>query len=127
MFLDSIAAPVAAAGLLGFRHGVDYVHIAAIADLTGSARRPTHAIGLAITYGLGHAAVVVALGALSVWFGMVLPKGSDQILEGAVGCTLVVLGAYVLTSLFRSPATARPMSRFELLRRTGVSLRSLLG
>jgi high-affinity nickel permease len=119
MIQAGVATAVAAAALLGFRHGVDYDHVAAIADLTGSARRPAHAVGLAVLYGLGHSTIVTVLGALSVWFGMVLPKGSDQLLESAVGFTLVVLGAYVLSVLIRNPGDLRPATRFELLRRAG--------
>ncbi len=117
MIYEGVATATTAAALLGFRHGVDYDHVAAIADLTGTARRPTQAVGVAILYGLGHATIVTVLGAASVWFGMVLPKGSDQVLEGAVGCTLIVLGAYVLSAIVRDPRHARPATRFELVRR----------
>jgi high-affinity nickel permease len=110
---------LAAAALLGFRHGVDYDHVAAIADLAGAAKRPAQAVGLAVLYGLGHSTIVTVLGAISVWFGRVLPKGSDQILMGAVGCTLIVLGAYVLSAMFRGAPDARPATRFELIRRAG--------
>jgi len=125
MLHQGVAAAIAAAAVLGFRHGVDYDHVAAITDLAGAARRPAHAVGLAILYGLGHSTIVTILGAVSVWFGMVLPKGSDQILEGAVGCTLIVLGAYVLTAIFRTPSGARPATRLELIRRAGRWFRSL--
>jgi len=119
MIEGGVATAVAAAGLLGLRHGVDYDHVAAITDLTGAARRPAHAVGLAVLYGLGHATIVTMLGALSVAFGMVLPKGSDQVLESVVGCTLVVLGAYVLSAIVRGPRDIRPATRFELIRRAG--------
>lgn len=126
MLHEGVATAIAAAALLGFRHGVDYDHVAAITDLTGAARRPAHAIGLAVTYGLGHSAIVTILGAAAICFGMVLPKGSDRILEGAVGCTLIVLGAYVLSTMIRSPHGVRPATRFELIRRAGRYLKSLI-
>jgi len=125
MLHQGVATAIAAAAVLGFRHGVDYDHVAAISDLASAARRPAHAVGLAVSYGLGHATIVSILGAVSVCFGMVLPKGSDRILEGAVGCTLIVLGAYVLSAIFRTPNGTRPATRFELIRRTGRWLRSL--
>src|SRR5579885_1280590 len=124
MLYEGVATATAAAALLGFRHGVDYDHVAAIADLTGTARRPSQAIGVAVLYGLGHATIVTVLGAVSVWFGMAMPKLSDQILEGAVGCTLVVLGAYVLSAIIRGPRDVRPPTRFELIRRAGRWLNS---
>jgi high-affinity nickel-transport protein len=126
MIHNGVAPALAAAALLGFRHGVDYDHVAAIADLAGAAKRPAQAIGLALLYGLGHSTIVTVLGAISVWFGRVLPKGSDQILEGAVGCTLIVLGAYVLSAIFRSAPEARPATRFELIRRAGRWTKSLI-
>jgi len=123
---NGIAPALAAAALLGFRHGVDYDHVAAIADLAGAAKRPAQAIGLALLYGLGHSTIVTVLGATSVWFGRVLPKGSDQILEGAVGCTLIVLGAYVLSAFFSGAPEARPATRFELIRSAGRWTKSLI-
>jgi high-affinity nickel permease len=126
MIQGGVAAAVAAAAVLGFRHGVDYDHIAAITDLTAASRRPAHGIWLAILYGLGHSTIVTLLGALSIAFGMVLPKGSDKVLEGVVGFTLIVLGIYVLSAIIRGDSSARPATRFELLRRTGRWLKSKL-
>ena len=107
MLNDGVAPALAAAAVLGFRHGVDYDHVAAIADLAGASQRPAQGVGLAVVYGLGHSTIVIVLGGISVWFGMVLPKRSDQILETAVGCTLIVLGAYVLSAIFRGTLDAR--------------------
>jgi high-affinity nickel permease len=126
MIHNGVAAALAAAALLGFRHGVDYDHVAAIADLAGAAKRPAQAVGLALFYGLGHSSIVSVLGAISVWFGRVLPKGSDQILEGVVGCTLIVLGAYVLSAIYRGAPDARPATRFELIRGAGRWVKSLI-
>lgn len=126
MVEGGVAAAVAAAAVLGFRHGVDYDHVAAITDLAGAARRPAQAVWLAILYGLGHSTIVTILGALSVGFGMVLPKGSDKILEGTMGCTLIVLGAYVLSTIVRGDPGVRPATRFELIRRAGRWIKSLI-
>ena len=124
MLNDGVAPALAAAAVLGFRHGADYDHVAAIADLAGASKRPAQGVGLAVVYGLGHSTVVIVLGGISVWFGMVLPKRSDQILEAAVGCTLIVLGAYVLSALFRGTPDARPATRFELIRSAGGRIKS---
>jgi high-affinity nickel permease len=114
-----LVAAISAAALLGFRHGVDYDHIAAIADLSGTARHPREAIGLSVVYGLGHCVIVVILGAAAIWFGTILPRSSHRILQGAVGCTLIVLGAFVLSAIFRSHVAKHPVTRAEVLRRTG--------
>jgi len=126
MVQGAVATAVAAAAVLGFRHGVDYDHVAAISDLTAAAPRPAQGIWLAILYGLGHSTIVTFLGALSIAFGMVLPKGSDKILESAVGFTLIVLGAYVLSAIFRGEPGVRPATRFELVRRAGRWMRSFV-
>jgi high-affinity nickel permease len=125
MVHDGLAAAVAAATMLGFRHGVDYDHVAAIADLTGAADRPSRAVGLAILYGLGHATIVTILGAISIAFGAVLPKGTDQLLESLVGLTLVVLGSYVIGAVVRDGWRSRPATRLELIRRASCRVVSL--
>jgi hypothetical protein len=119
MINSGLAAAIVAAALLGFRHGIDYDHVAAITDLTASARRPARAVWLAISYGLGHAAIVMLLGAAAIAFGVVLPHGLDRIMESAVGCTLVVLGTYVLSAIASGRRGARPATRIELMRRGG--------
>jgi high-affinity nickel-transport protein len=135
---------------LGFRHGFDWDHIAAITDITSTtsashteadvpvgapmpahgheaaelrghqhdhraeapgplhalvesrfAHEERHAIGLATLYALGHASVVVALGIAALILGAVLPDWVDPILEKVVGVTLVLLGVWVLFSVYQ--------------------------
>ncbi|HVN64611.1 MAG TPA: hypothetical protein VMT58_08225 [Candidatus Binataceae bacterium] len=112
-----VTAAIVAAALLGFRHGVDYDHVAAIADLTASTPHPRRAVWLAILYGLGHALAIVILGALAVGFGAFLPASSDRIAETLVGITLVVLGCFVLNALATNPGGVPPVTRFVLISR----------
>jgi hypothetical protein len=151
---------------LGFRHGFDWDHIAAITDITSTtsaghteadvpARAPMpahghepeelrghahehaaapsaihalgesrfaheerHAIGLATLYALGHASVVFVLGVLALVLGTVLPEWVDPILQRVVGVTLVLLGAWVLFSVYqyvRGKGDFRLRSRWMLL------------
>ena len=152
---------------LGFRHGFDWDHIAAITDITSTttaghaevdvpARSPVtphghdagemrahvhqhaaggpsaahafgesrfaheqrHAIGLASLYALGHASVVVLLGALALTLGAVLPDWVDPILEKVVGVTLLLLGAWVIYSVVqyvRGKGEFRLRSRWMLV------------
>ncbi len=53
---------VVTAFVFGLRHGIDWDHLAAITDLTGSQSRPRRSMLLATCYALGHGAVVFALG-----------------------------------------------------------------
>jgi high-affinity nickel-transport protein len=117
MIPEPIAAAVVAAMLLGLRHGADYDHIAAIADLTAAASRPVRGVGLSMLYGAGHALIVFALGALAVAFGLVLPEGSELIMQRVVGLTLILLGGYVLHAVLMRGDGARLPSRFDLLAR----------
>lgn len=152
---------------LGFRHGFDWDHIAAITDITSTtsaghtevdvpviapvtphghdaqerrehghrhttarpgamhalresrwAHEQRHAIALASLYALGHASVVTALGVAALLLGAVLPQWVDPILEKVVGVTLLLLGAWVLFSVFqylRGRGEFRMRSRWMLV------------
>ena len=60
-----------------------------------------HAIFLGTLYALGHATVVLALGLLALAFGAVLPDWVDPIMGRIVGFTLLLLGLWVIVSLYR--------------------------
>ncbi len=106
--------------LLGFRHGIDWDHVAAISDIvsansTGSKQR---ALLVSLLYACGHAFVVVVLGVAALAFAAVLPHWIDGVMERVVGATLLALGAYVAYSLYQSLANAsefRMKSRWMLL------------
>lgn len=102
------------AALLGFRHGFDHDHLAAITDIASVQREPRSAMRLGLMYALGHALTVALLGSLIIVFQRSLPDATDAWMERAVGATLLGLGLYVLwTSLFRPHA--HPRSRAMLL------------
>lgn len=101
--------------ILGIRHGIDWDHIAAVADITAAQTRIRGGLYLGSMYAAGHATVVFALGLLAVVVGMQLPVAVDTILEPVVGVTLIVLGMYVLVALWRFGINARLQSRWLLL------------
>ena len=115
------------AALLGFRHGFDYDHIAAITDVVSVQSSRRTAMKLGMIYALGHAFTVAALGSVVILFGISLPTGVDQWAERLVGLTLLVLGIYVLGTLIRKPTGDLPKSRYMLLHqayhRTRIALR----
>lgn len=100
-----------AALALGFRHGIDWDHLAAITDLTTSASSRRRGIVLATLYALGHALVVLLLGIAVIAFGVRLPAGADEMLERLVGATLMALGAWVVVSFARQGRAFRLQSR----------------
>ena len=105
------------AALLGFRHGLDYDHIAAITDLSSVQSKPRDAMRYGLLYVAGHSTTVAVLGAAAVAFRLSLPAASDQWAERLVGFTLLILGIYVLGTFFHpSPHShRRPRTRITLL------------
>jgi len=103
------------ASLLGFRHGFDYDHIAAITDVVSVQSSRRTAMRLGMIYALGHAVTVAILGSVVILFGIHMPAGIDRWAERLVGLTLVVLGIYVLSNLILKPTSTLPKSRYMLL------------
>ncbi|HET9730722.1 MAG TPA: hypothetical protein VFR41_14930 [Acidimicrobiia bacterium] len=99
----------------GFRHGIDWDHIAALTDLTSGEQRPRRSMMLASVYAAGHAAVVFTLGVAAIVFAARLPVAIDHVMERVVGVTLLVLGGWVLMSLVRRGRDFRMRSRWMLL------------
>jgi hypothetical protein len=99
----------------GFRHGIDWDHIAAISDITGSQDDRRRALFFGTLYVLGHALVVFALGILAIVAGDRLPSGVDELMGRVVGVTLIVLGIYVFVSLARHGRDFRLRSRWMLI------------
>jgi cytochrome c biogenesis protein CcdA len=104
-----------AAFWFGFRHGIDWDHIAAITDITSSQDERRTGLVYATLYALGHALVVLALGILAIVAGERLPSNVDAIMGRVVGVTLLVLGVYVLASLVRHGRDFRLRSRWMLV------------
>jgi len=105
------------AAVLGFRHGLDYDHIAAITDISSVQSKARDAMRYGLLYVAGHATTVALLGSAAVVFRIALPAASDRWAERLVGITLLVLGLYVLGTFLRpsSHSHARPRTRITLL------------
>lgn len=104
------------AAILGFRHGLDYDHIAAITDISSVQSKARDAMRYGLLYVGGHATTVGVLGAGVVAFRVALPASSDRWAERLVGITLLVLGIYVLGTFLRPQShTHGPRTRVTLL------------
>lgn len=99
----------------GFRHGIDWDHIAAITDITSSQEDRRRSIWYGTLYVLGHAAVVLVLGVLAILAGDRLPESVDDVMGRVVGVTLILLGVYVFVSLVQHGRDFRLRSRWMLL------------
>ena len=100
---------------LGLRHGIDWDHIAAISDVTGTQKSRPRAFVMGSLYALGHAAVVVALGILAIVLGAQLPDWVDGYMETLVGLTLIGLAIWIFWSLWRTRGGLVLKSRWMLV------------
>ena len=101
--------------LFGFRHGIDWDHIAAITDITSSQDECSTSMLFGTIYALGHALVVFLIGSAAILIGAKLPEGIDPIMERIVGVTLVILGVFVFVSLIKHGREFRMRSRWMLI------------
>jgi high-affinity nickel-transport protein len=99
----------------GFRHGIDWDHIAALTDITSSQDEANRSMLFASLYALGHALVVFALGFAAIVLAERLPSSLDAVMARFVGATLVLLGLYVFVGLLRHGRDFRMRSRWMLL------------
>jgi cytochrome c biogenesis protein CcdA len=106
---------VATALALGFRHGFDWDHLAALSDIAASQQSRRRSMTLATLYALGHAAVAFAIGAAVIVASAHLPESVGEVMERIVGVTLIALGAWVILSTLRNGQSARIPSRGALL------------
>jgi cytochrome c biogenesis protein CcdA len=106
---------VATALALGFRHGFDWDHLAALSDIAASQQSRRRSMLLATMYALGHAAVAFAIGAAVILASVHIPETVGDVMERLVGVTLVALGAWVIASTVRNGRSTRMPSRGALL------------
>lgn len=106
---------VATAFALGFRHGFDWDHLAALSDIAASQQSRRRSMMLATLYALGHAAVAFAIGAAVILASARLPASVGDAMERLVGVTLVALGIWVIVSTLRNGRSTRMLSRGALL------------
>jgi len=99
----------------GFRHGIDWDHIAAITDITASQESPRKGVILGTLYAVGHAVVVLVIGIVAILVGEGLPNSVDKVMGRVVGVTLLLLGIYVFYALIRYRGDFRMRSRWMLL------------
>lgn len=87
---------------LGLRHSLDPDHVAALAQFASADPVARRGLALGLRWGAGHAAAVLALGALLVPAGLGLGPGYEPVAERVVGVMLIGLAAWRLWSLARA-------------------------
>jgi high-affinity nickel-transport protein len=108
-----LAAALGSCLLLGLKHGFDYDHLAAISDITAVQRNWKTGLRLGMTYALGHACMVAALGVMVLELHMGLPVGLDHWTERLIGLTLILLGLGVAAGILRKDAHGHRHTRVE--------------
>jgi cytochrome c biogenesis protein CcdA len=106
---------ILSAFFFGFRHGIDWDHIAAITDIAGSQDDRRNAMFFGTLYALGHALVVFLIGTAAILLGERLPSSFDDVMQRIVGVTLIVLGVFVFVSLAKHGREFRLRSRWMLI------------
>lgn len=101
--------------ILGFRHGIDWDHIAAISDIVSSTKESKKAILYGFIYAIAHAVVVIFLGLLAIALGVNLPSWVDKVMGPVVGVTLIVLGIWIIFSIIISRGEFKFISRWMLI------------
>src|SRR4051794_2487999 len=100
----------AIAVLLGLRHATDPDHLTAVTTLLGGERDlgPRRAGFLGLSWGLGHATTLVALGLPIVLFDDYLPQPVQQAAELAIGFVIMALAVRLLMRWRRGHLHAHP-------------------
>ncbi|CAM3791159.1 High-affinity nickel-transporter [Mesobacillus zeae] len=101
--------------LIGARHGMDSDHVAAIADMVGSEGNRSKQISLGVMYALGHGLIVFMIGLLTLFVGAKLPKSAQNSVEILVGITLLVLGGFIIYSIFKNRESYEHKGRFTIM------------
>lgn len=119
-----LVAAIGSCLLLGLKHGFDYDHLAAISDITAVQRSWKSGLRLGMTYALGHACMVAALGVMVLNLHLGLPAGLDHWTERLIGLTLIVLGIGVVAGILRKDAHGHQHTRVES--RLAIAINGLL-
>ena len=106
---------IVSAFLFGFRHGIDWDHIAAITDIAGSQDDRRSAMFFGTLYALGHALVVFLIGTAAILLGERLPRVGRQRDGEDRRRHLILLGVFVFVSLARHGREFRLRSRWMLI------------
>jgi high-affinity nickel permease len=117
-----LVVSLAIAFVLGLRHASDPDHLVATTSLVaadgGDARRAVH---LGLWWGLGHAAVLLAIGLPLIAFKSHLPAWLESGAEKAIGIVILLLAARVIVKWvrgdFRTGAHTHADERHRHLRR----------
>jgi len=101
--------------LMGFRHGMDSDHIAALSDIIGIEIEKKRQILHGLLYAVGHASIVLCFGFAAALLGMNISGSTAAFLEFLVGFTLLLLGGMILLSIIKDRGSYVYRSRISII------------
>jgi hypothetical protein len=93
--------------LQGLRHAFEPDHVVALSTMLGDQRTARTRVGYAASWGLGHASMLLVVGAILMVLRAELPPRLDAVFELAVSVMLIALGARALAGAARVARTQR--------------------
>ena len=88
--------------MLGLQHATEADHLAAVVSLASGRTWPRNFMLHGVSWGLGHALMLLAVVGLVLIFGKAVRSSLDVWLDFGVGAMLVGLGVHVLYRLWKS-------------------------
>src|SRR5690242_21735891 len=98
----SFLSIVALGFFLGMRHATDPDHVIAVTTIISRQNKLSRAAIVGAFWGLGHTLTIFIVGAIIIFFNLVIPPRVGLTMELAVGLMLVFLGVLNIKSFLRS-------------------------
>jgi hypothetical protein len=92
--------------LLGLRHAFDPDHVIAVSTIVARHRSPWIASWIGASWGIGHGAMILAIGALVIGLRIAIPEAFARTAEIGIGLLLVGLGVANLFAAYGTTAGA---------------------
>jgi nickel/cobalt exporter len=86
---------------LGMRHSTDPDHVVAVSTIVSRHKSIKHSAMIGMLWGLGHSLTIFLVGAVIIFFGVVIPPRLGLSMEFSVALMLVLLGILNLTGVLR--------------------------
>jgi hypothetical protein len=88
--------------LLGMRHATDFDHVVAVTTFVSREHKLTSAVRIGLSWGAGHSATVLAVGALIIFLKIAIPVRLGLAMEFGVAIVLIALGSRAVRDLLRA-------------------------
>jgi high-affinity nickel permease len=86
---------------LGMRHSTDPDHVVAVSTIVSRHKSIKHSALIGMFWGLGHSLTIFLVGAVIIFFGVVIPPRLGLSMEFSVALMLILLGVLNLTGVMR--------------------------